>query len=91
MAYQLEFPPNVQIHDIFHVSRLKKAHGSNWQYNPLLAIMEPTAKVEPLKILERCMVKRGNQAVAQMLVQWKNSSPMDATWELASEVRKKFP
>ena len=28
VAYQLEFSSNVQIHDIFHVSRLKKAHYS---------------------------------------------------------------
>ena len=91
VAYQLEFPADVQIHDIFHVSRLKKAYGSNWQYNPLPATRETAAKSEPLKILERRMVKRGNQAAAQVLVQWKNSSTVEATWEFASELRKKFP
>ena len=36
------------------------------------------------------MVKRGNQAAAQLLIQWKSSSVAEATWEYASELRKRF-
>ena len=43
--------------------------------------------IEPEVILEMRMVKKGNQAAAQLLIQWKNSSPYDAIWEFASEIR----
>ena len=51
VAYQLELPSNAQIHDIFHVSLLKKAYG-NWQFTPLPSITNPQAVIEPLVILE---------------------------------------
>ena len=90
VAYQLELPSNAQIHDIFHVSLLKKAYG-NWQFTPLPSITYPQEVIEPLVILERRMVKRGNQAAAQLLIHWKNQSPAEATWEFASELRRRFP
>ena len=91
VAYQLEFPSNVQIHDIIHVSRLKKAHGSNWQYIPLLVMNDNDSNNKPRRILERRMVKRGNRAAAQVLIQWENSTPVEATWEFADEIRSRFP
>ncbi|XP_052489802.1 uncharacterized protein LOC105801516 [Gossypium raimondii] len=36
---------------------------------------------EPVHILDRRMVKRGNHAVTEVLVEWVNSFPEDATWE----------
>ena len=90
-AYQLELPSIAQIHDIFHVSRLKKAHGTSWQFHPL-PTMEDSSKIMELgAIFNRQMVKRGNQAAAQLLIPWKNSSPAKATWEFASEIRRRFP
>ena len=47
--------------------------------------------LEPEKILERRMGKRGNQAVARLLIQWKNSSIAEATLEFASELSMRFP
>ena len=43
---------------------------------------DPASKVKPLKILERRIVKRGNQVVAQVLIQWKYNSLEEATWDL---------
>ena len=57
-AYQLKLPSSAQIHNIFHVSCLKKAHGNNWQYISLPSASYSSALVEPLVILERRMVKR---------------------------------
>ena len=82
----MDLPPNAQIHDTFHVSYLKKAHGSDWQLNPLPSSVEDGPIVEPMVILERRMVKRGNQVAAQLLVQWKHSTPEKATWEFAFEI-----
>ena len=40
-----------------------------------------TLALEPVAILAKRMVKRGNQPITQMLVHWTNSFPKDATWE----------
>ena len=37
------------------------------------------------------MVRRGNRAAAQLLIQWKDSSADNATWEFADEIRRRFP
>ena len=68
VAYQLDLPSDAQIHDTFHVSYLKKAHGSDWQLNPLSISVESFPRVELMAILERRMVKRGNRATTQLLV-----------------------
>lgn len=91
VAYQLDLPDNSQIHDVFHVSLLKKAHGNHWQLIPLPEVHDSSQVVEPEFILERRMVKRGNQVATQLLIQWKNSSSHDTTWEFALEIKRRFP
>ena len=71
VAYKLELPVEAQIHNVFHVSQLKKAVGYNGPYIPLPSFSNQGATFEPLAILERKMVKRGNIAVAQLLIHWK--------------------
>ena len=68
VAYQLDLPSSAQIHDIFHVSCLRKAHGSNWHFICLPMVSNSFMVVEPLVISEKCMIKRGNQAIAQLLI-----------------------
>ncbi|KAA3479460.1 BSD domain-containing protein 1-A-like [Gossypium australe] len=36
---------------------------------------------EPVRILDRRMVKHGNAAVTEVLVKWENSFPEDTIWE----------
>ncbi|XP_070677805.1 uncharacterized protein [Malus domestica] len=42
-------------------------------------------------ILDQRMVKRGNAAVTEILVQWQNHSKDDATWEIYHDLKMKFP
>ena len=44
---------------------------------------------EQVQILARRMIKKGNQAVTQVLVQW-SSFPEDAMWEVLSELQRSF-
>ncbi|KAL4387688.1 hypothetical protein GQ457_09G030390 [Hibiscus cannabinus] len=46
---------------------------------------------EPLKILDRRIGKRGNRAVTEVLVEWSNSFPEDATWEVLHTLKQRFP
>lgn len=81
VAYKLDLPLEAKIHHTFHFSLLKKKIG-----NVPVFLALPTATnhrgqplVEPIAILEQRMVKRGNHATTQVLVQWSNSFVEDAT------------
>nr|GFB46052.1 hypothetical protein [Tanacetum cinerariifolium] len=44
-----------------------------------------------LVILDRKLVKRKNRAAMKVLVQWKDQSEQDATWEFLDELQLRFP
>ncbi|KAK0585384.1 hypothetical protein LWI29_027714 [Acer saccharum] len=93
VAYRLQLPPGSRIHPVFHVSQLKKRVGDSVTPSSILPHTGPYGQllVYPVAILARKMVKRGNQAVAQHLVQWSYTTPADATWEDASVMASRFP
>ncbi|MCI23877.1 hypothetical protein A2U01_0045060 [Trifolium medium] len=91
VAYQLELPATTDIHNVFHVSQLKKCP------NPSAESVIPLPATLPLKdripqlILDRKMVKRGRIAATKVLVQWQDSPPEQATWEFYYDLLQKFP
>jgi hypothetical protein len=94
VAYQLALPANLRIHNVFHVSLLKKyihdpTHMIDWN----LVQVEPEGEfqVEPLHILDQREITLRNRAVAQVKVQWKHFSPEEATWELEGDLQKSHP
>lgn len=93
VAYKLKLPDAAKIHPTFHVSLLKKKLGAHAIAQPTLPPVGPegTLQLEPVAVLDRKMVKRGNRAVVQWLVQWANSFPEDATWVDHSEIQAKYP
>lgn len=92
VAYQLNLPPGSLIHPVFHVSQLKAKVGNAHIPSPtlLIGIPCPDLEKEPQLILGRRMVKRRNAAQMQLLVQWKNQSQDDATWEDYEEIAQQF-
>ncbi|XP_039004684.1 uncharacterized protein LOC120131872 [Hibiscus syriacus] len=92
VAYKLQLPNGSKVHPVFHVSQLKKHIGTE-VYQPELPVIGSDGAIskEPLRILERRMVKRGNRAVTEMLVEWTNSFPEDATWEVLYQLQHQFP
>jgi hypothetical protein len=67
VAYKLNLPTSTAIHSVFHVSQLKK-HLSNHMTTPALPYLSKENPLQPQAILERRMVKKGNQAATQILV-----------------------
>ncbi|TQD73313.1 hypothetical protein C1H46_041154 [Malus baccata] len=86
VAYKLQLPENTKLHPVFHVSCLKKHLGPQVQ-----ATVAGILQDVPVAILDRRMIKRGNAAVTEILVQWQNHSKDDATWEIYHELKMKFP
>ncbi|GJY13793.1 retrotransposable element Tf2 [Tanacetum coccineum] len=94
VAYKLKLPSQSQIHDVFHVSQLKKVHGKHeMQRSVVLPQLNKDGllEVEPMKLLDRKIVKRNNDVVVYGLVQWSNGGLQDATWELLEDLYKKYP
>ncbi|GJY71376.1 hypothetical protein Tco_0475079 [Tanacetum coccineum] len=94
VAYKLKLPVGSQIHDVFHVSQLKRVHGSHQGQMPAMFPQvknEGLLEVTPLKILERKLVKKNNVVAMYGLIQSRNGITQDATWELLADIYKKFP
>ncbi|KAG8503273.1 hypothetical protein CXB51_001257 [Gossypium anomalum] len=71
---------------------LKKHIGSapNQAQLPLEDVHGALQK-EPARIVYRRIVKKGNQAVTKVLVEWMNLFLEDATWESLAMLQSKFP
>ncbi|XP_052483076.1 uncharacterized protein LOC128036202 [Gossypium raimondii] len=92
VAYTLQLPQNSHIHPTFHVSQLKKHVGSTpTQLQLPLVDAHGALPKEPVRISDRRIVKKGSQAVTEVLVEWADSFPEDATWESFSALQAKFP
>ncbi|XP_070057092.1 uncharacterized protein [Nicotiana tomentosiformis] len=93
VAYELQLPAESRIHPVFHISQLKKKLGLTVfpAKDPPLSTPEGQLVPEPVAILDQRMIKRGNRVVTQVLVQWANLSPEEATWEDFSFLTSQFP
>ncbi|XP_071926549.1 uncharacterized protein [Coffea arabica] len=86
----LQLPAQAKIHSTFHVSLLKKKVGQQpvTTHLPETTTDQGHLLVEPTAILDRRLVKHGNKAATQVLVQWSSSFPEDVMWEFLYDLRQ---
>jgi hypothetical protein len=92
-AYKVELPEGAQIHNTFHVSQLKPFTPD---YTPVYKDLPQVVDLEhqelqPERVLQRRLVKKGNNAVPQWLIKWNHLPEDSATWEDANVVQRRFP
>ncbi|WVZ58449.1 LOW QUALITY PROTEIN: hypothetical protein U9M48_008724, partial [Paspalum notatum var. saurae] len=93
VAYKLELPSNLSgIHDVFHVSQLKKCLRVPEEQAPLEGLDEDLTYTEhPVKILETSERVTRNRRVKMCRVQRKHHTEDEATWEREEELRATYP
>jgi hypothetical protein len=88
VAVRLQLPPGARLHDVFHVSVLKKFVGNPPAVPPLLPPLLHGAVVPAPARVTRARLARG---VRQVLVEWQGEPPASATWEDLDDLRARFP
>ncbi|KAK6149325.1 hypothetical protein DH2020_016850 [Rehmannia glutinosa] len=95
VAYRLDLPASMsQIHDVFHVSMLRKyvANPSHILTNEPIELKTNLSYEEmPVGILLREVKKLRNKEIPLVKVLWRNQSVEEATWEREDEMRAKYP
>jgi hypothetical protein len=95
VVYQLELPPQLSgVHDVFHVSQLKKCLRvpeeqlpmEDWEAKEDLSYQEC-----PVKILEASERVTRNKKIRMCKVQWSHHTAKEATWEREEELKAEFP
>jgi hypothetical protein len=95
VAYKLDLPAGAHIHDVFHVSLLKKKWGPVVDDTVITLPPVSTDDIilpEPELILDRRVVQKGKyRPKTEVLVQWKGALPEDASWENLWRFAKTYP
>jgi hypothetical protein len=95
VAYKLKLPPKMSaIHDVFHVSQLKKC-----VWVPIEILVEPKVEIEhdlsyqehPAKILDYKERSTCKKATRMYKIQWSNHTKEEATWETEDYLSKNYP
>ena len=83
VAYELELPQGSKIHNIFHVSCLKKALGQQVTVTEELPPTDDEGHLvlQPEAIIDTRERQLRSRTIREFLVRWKNLPDEDATWE----------
>jgi hypothetical protein len=95
VAYQLELSPQLSdVHDVFHVSQLKKCLCVPEEQIPMedLDAKEDLSYQEyPVRILESSERVTRNKKIKMCKVQWIHHTENEATWGREEELKAEFP
>jgi hypothetical protein len=90
VAYELELPQGRKIHNVFHVSCLKKALSQHVRPIEALPPMDEEGQLVliPKEVLEVREKRLRNRSIKEYLIRWKDLPIEDATWEQEHVVRE---
>jgi hypothetical protein len=95
VAYQLELPPQLAyVHDVFHVSQLKKYLRVPEEQLPMEEVDlggDLTYSERPIKILDMAERVTRSKVTKMCKVQWSHHTEDEATWEHEQELRADYP
>jgi hypothetical protein len=92
VSYQFAMPSQSKLHPVFHVSYLKKVIGTRCQLQTNLPELaeEGSIWLQLEVFLDQRECRLHQRTIKEVLVQWKDMTPVDATWEPAT-ILQQFP
>jgi hypothetical protein len=94
VAYQLELPPQLtDMHDVFHVSQLRKCLRVPEEQMPLEELTigkDLTYQEYTVKILDTSEKVTRNNHYKMCKVQWSNHTKDEGTWEKEDQLKAEF-
>ena len=95
VVYRVVLPPRLAgVHNVFHVSMLKKYVHSPWHvidYEPLQIREDFSYEEIPVQILDSKEKRLRTKVIKLVKVLWRNHLVEEATWECEDEIREKYP
>ena len=95
VAYRLRLPESMsQVHDVFHVSTLRKCLSDPSQVTTVEAIPvqeDLTYEETPVQILDRKEKVLRNKSIPLVKVLWRGQKYEEATWEPEAQMRSRYP
>jgi hypothetical protein len=95
VTYQLELPPPLSdVHDVFHVSQLRKCLRVPEEQLPMEKLDlggDRTYSERPVKILDTIERVTHNKVIKMCKVQWSHHTKDEATCEHEEEIRADYP
>ncbi|XP_062118948.1 uncharacterized protein LOC133832654 [Humulus lupulus] len=95
VAYKLALPPEFSdVHDVFHVSMLKKYildYSHVLQHKVIQVDKHLTYEEKPVQILDQKNKVLRNKEIPFVKVLWKSQKIEEATWEREYEMKAKYP
>ena len=95
VAYRIALPPSlVGVHDVFHVSSLRK-----YEPDPSHVLRPEDIRIEkdlqyverPIRVLDSKEKQLRTKTIKLLKIQWSNHTEDEATWELEEAMRDKYP
>jgi len=94
-AYRLALPPELErVHNVFHVSMLRKYTGDPNQvirHEALQLDQDLSLEERPVKVLETQDRRLRGRTIKMVKVLWEHHSPGEATWEHETRMREIYP
>ena len=95
MAYRLALPPELaKLHDVFHVSMLRKYHSNESHILPLQEVQvqaDFSYDEEPKAVLDQEVKQLQNKQVQLVKMIWKHHGREEATWEPKLTMKAQYP
>ncbi|KAI5415295.1 hypothetical protein KIW84_040659 [Lathyrus oleraceus] len=95
VAYQIALPPSLSnLHDVFHVSQLRKYIADPSHVVPLDDVQvrdNLTVDTSPMRIEDREVKKLRGKEIALVKVIWDGAANGNITWELEDKMKESYP
>jgi hypothetical protein len=95
LAYRIQLPESMAgVHPVFHISILRKYIRDlelKIEVDPIIIQQDLTIDAQPVRVLEFSKRVIRNRTIKYVKILWSNQTEREATWEVESTMRNKYP